>query len=167
MLCQKCGQQEATTYVKTIVNGQLSEHALCSSCAGSYGTFLPSFDVSSFFKGFFSQPVPHEDKCPFCGSQFSEIAESGKIGCSQCYSHFYEKLLPSIQRIHGAAVNKGKAPGKAAMIVVPQKQELCVADTKMSKQELLNKAIQEQRFEDAAVLRDEIKAMGKGGNQGE
>ena len=33
MMCQNCGQRTATTHIKTIINGQLTESHLCSQCA--------------------------------------------------------------------------------------------------------------------------------------
>ena len=37
MMCQRCGQRAATTHIKTVVNGQLSESHLCSVCAKEQG----------------------------------------------------------------------------------------------------------------------------------
>lgn len=159
MLCQKCGKKEATTYVKTVVDGFLSEHALCADCAANYNHLLPAFDMSNFFKSFFGENVPEQKRCPACGASLQEIISSGKVGCSQCYSVFYDKLMPSIQRIHGTALHKGKVPGKAAQLVPQVKAEMTVPKPLDQKRALLNKAIQEQRFEDAAVIRDEIKRL--------
>ena len=33
MLCQSCGKRPANTHIKTIINGELTEHSLCSECA--------------------------------------------------------------------------------------------------------------------------------------
>ena len=35
--CDKCGAQNATTHVKTIINGELTEYDLCSACAHKLG----------------------------------------------------------------------------------------------------------------------------------
>ena len=37
MLCQACGKKTATTHVKTIVNGKLTEYHLCPDCAKQKG----------------------------------------------------------------------------------------------------------------------------------
>ena len=37
MLCQSCEKKQATTHIKTIVNGELKEYRLCSDCAKKYG----------------------------------------------------------------------------------------------------------------------------------
>ena len=43
MLCQNCGKNPATTHIKTIVNGKLTEYDLCSECAREMG-------YNNFFK---------------------------------------------------------------------------------------------------------------------
>ena len=37
MLCKNCGKNPATTHIKTIVNGKLTEYDLCSECAREMG----------------------------------------------------------------------------------------------------------------------------------
>ena len=37
MLCQHCQKNEATTHVKTMINGEYAEYRLCSECAGELG----------------------------------------------------------------------------------------------------------------------------------
>ena len=37
MICQVCGKKEATTHVKTVINGQVSERSLCGECAQKEG----------------------------------------------------------------------------------------------------------------------------------
>lgn len=37
MLCQSCGKRPANTHIKTIINGELTEHSLCSECAAKNG----------------------------------------------------------------------------------------------------------------------------------
>ena len=95
-----------------------------------------------------------EEKCPKCGYTFSDIAKSGKLGCADCYRKFYDKLLPSLQRIHG----KIKHTGKQAMIPVQANTEPKINPVAKLKEDL-QKAIEEQNFEQAAVLRDRIKEM--------
>ncbi len=45
MLCQSCGKRPANTHIKTIINGELTEHSLCSEGAQKMGygnSFFPS-----------------------------------------------------------------------------------------------------------------------------
>ncbi len=89
-------------------------------------------------------------------SVFEEIVKSGKIGCADCYGKFYEMLLPSIQRIHGKTQHSGKVANviDEKEAVKEKTKEEIIAELK----EEMKTAIEEQNFERAAELRDEIKA---------
>ena len=170
MLCQSCHKNTATTHIKSIVNGELTEYALCPECAKKmgYGNFFgdfPSFGLGSLLGGFFGgDSAPSQvARCPKCGASFEEISRSGKVGCAECYHTFRDRLLPSIQRIHGTAKHRGKRPGTMA-IQVAQKPEMTLHPAKAltpleEKKQALKKAIEAQDFEQAAVLRDEIREM--------
>lgn len=169
MLCQNCGKNEATTHIKRVVNGETAEKHLCVSCAEhlGYSDMFSGFGFSldGFFGGLLGENMPllgaeREEKCPKCGYTFSDIAKSGKLGCADCYRKFYDKLLPSLQRIHG----KIKHTGKQAMIPVQVSTEPKINPVAKLKEDL-QKAIEEQNFEQAAVLRDRIKEMEAGKNE--
>lgn len=108
-----------------------------------------------------------EIRCKGCGITFEEITRTGRVGCAQCYQTFGQRLSPMIQRIHGNTSHRGKSPAKAqltlqpqtGMRVVPQKTSLLE-----EKEKQLRQAVEEQNFELAVVLRDEIKAMKEGKN---
>ena len=167
MLCQNCGKNEATTHVKRIVNGDTTETHLCAQCAQhlGYGDIFSGFglNLDDFFGGFLGDTVqklasPAEQKCPKCGSTFSDIVKSGRLGCSDCYRTFYDRLLPSIQRIHGRIKHNGKqitAPVEAAEEPKEEKEENRLETLKAQ----LSEAVEKQEFEQAAVIRDEIKKL--------
>lgn len=161
MLCQNCGKNEATTHLKRIINGETAETHLCSQCSSSfgYGSMFSGFglNLGDLFSGFFSDiPVSRLSSrvlhCEKCGCSFDDIAKSGKIGCSDCYKTFFDKLQPSIQRIHGKTEHLGKFPLGAG-------EEVKFAHRLSELKDELNKAIDEQNFEKAARLRDEIREM--------
>ena len=160
MLCQNCGKYEATTHIKRIVNGEATEAHLCSECAKSlgYGSVFPDFGfgfsdmLSSLFEpvgiGALSNSVLRCDKC---GCSFNDIVKSGKVGCSNCYETFYDKLTPSIERIHGRTHHEGNiASGSPVQKKISKIEEL---------KEKLDAAVDIQDYETAAKLRDEIKAL--------
>ena len=167
MLCQNCGKNEATTHVKRVVNGDTTETHLCADCAAQlgYGDMFSGFglNLDDFFGGFLGDTVqklasPVEQRCPRCGNTFSDIVKSGKIGCSECYRTFYDKLLPSIQRIHGRIKHNGKQI--AAPQAEPEVKEEKVAPNPIEElKSQLEKAVANQEFEQAAVLRDKIKEL--------
>ena len=169
MLCQNCGKNEATTHIKQIINGDMAESHLCSDCAAhlGYSDMFSGFgfNLDGLFGGLLGEGLAlpgaeREEKCPKCGYTFSDIVKSGKIGCADCYRKFYDKLLPSLQRIHG----KIKHTGKQAMVPVQRSIEPKINPIAKLKEDL-QKAIEEQNFEQAAVLRDRIKEMEADNNE--
>lgn len=170
MLCQNCKKNEATTHIKRVINGEATQSHLCSACAQSlgYNNFFDdfTFNLPSLFSGFFDDSMlalseSRLERCEICGSSFDDIIKSGNVGCANCYEKFYSKLLPSIQGIHGRVKHAGSVPQSTADVVVPKEKttEEKIADM----QKEMGKAIEEQNFERAAVLRDEIKKL-KGEN---
>lgn len=161
MLCQSCSKNIATTHIQTVINGELTEYVLCSECAQKLGYLNPfeSFDGSfeNFLGSFLGNNLqrdylPDTTRCEKCGSSFEDIVSSGKVGCENCYKIFYEKMIPSIERMHGNTKHVGKvslsAGNKAKYTSEIEKKKL-----------LLKEAIDKQEFEQAAKLRDEIKKM--------
>ena len=170
MLCQNCKKSEATTHIKRVINGEATESHLCSSCAQNSG-YRDLFDDFSFnlpgiFSSFFGDTAltlgeSRLDRCEKCGCCFDDIIKTGTVGCADCYEKFYNKLRPSIQRIHGKAKHSGKVPPvrKEEITVKEKTAEEKIADLEAEMQ----KAVAEQNFERAAIIRDEIKKM-KGEN---
>ncbi|WP_099204484.1 UvrB/UvrC motif-containing protein [Scatolibacter rhodanostii] len=171
MICQECKEKNATVHIKTIVNGQLAEYYLCADCAKEkgYGNVFVNFenDFGNLLGGFLGGlSNPHQiERCEHCGSSFADITAKGKIGCAHCYDKFREELLPMIQRIHGEAKHKGKRPGGSALRIPEPNRQMVVSETGIldAKKLKLKKAIEEQDFERAAVLRDEIKEIEQNG----
>ncbi len=167
MLCQNCQKTEATTHIKRIINGETAEHHLCKNCAYELG-FSDSFSdfginiselFSSFLGDFSVKSLSNRVlRCEKCGSAFDDIARSGKIGCADCYAIFYDKLLPSIQRIHGKTKHEGKIAKSAGNELRLERE---ISDMRAQ----LNQAIDEQNFELAASLRDKIREMEAAGNE--
>ena len=72
MYCQNCGKNPATTHIKRIVNGRLSEAMVCSECARKLGcgNFFGNyrFSLGELLSGLLEQEEsPEEVRCPVCG----------------------------------------------------------------------------------------------------
>ena len=171
MICEKCNKNIANVYLKNNINGNITENYLCSSCAGQiYGqNYMNLFDNNNLSFDFDSdifnmlglnknpsQSVLTEtaknNKCLMCGSSFYDITQSGKAGCGKCYETFRNEFEPNVTRIHGTAKHTGKIPGNmSAKLTAKRKiEELNIK---------LKKMIADQNFEEAAVIRDEIKKI--------
>ena len=162
MLCQNCKKHEATTHIKRIVNGESTEAHLCADCAKSLGYSNAFSDfgfgfsdmLSSLFEpaavGRLSNSVL---RCEKCGCTFNDIVKSGKVGCADCYRTFYSELLPYLKRVHGTVKHTGKIPNSAPLAVKPNEETV---DTLRIE---LNRLVSEEKFEEAAVVRDKIKKL--------
>ncbi len=164
MLCQNCKKNEATTHIKRIVNGETTQAHLCADCAKSLGYDSMFSDLGFGFgdmlSSFFNDTAlaslgAHQLHCEKCGSTFSDIINSGRIGCADCYETFYDKLLPMLERIHGKTNHIGKIPNSFEEIA---KEENVQSEAEKLKVEL-DEAVRAQNYEKAAELRDRIKEL--------
>ena len=153
MLCEKCQKNHANTYYKTTVNGKTKEMYLCAECAAKLNSHSPEdiwnfgnifFDDSFFGKALGLPSQRNVKHCPSCGVTVQYIADTGKVGCADCYTTFEKELEAAIKRAHGASEHKGE-----------NKKEDPVAEKKA----LLKQAIENEEYENAAVLRDEIRKL--------
>ena len=168
MLCQHCKKNEANMHMKRIINGSATEIHLCSDCARSlgYGDSLGGFGLG--FSDIFSELLGRTEKtlsgnalrCSLCGKSFEDIAESGRVGCAECYTTFYDKLLPTLRKIHGKTTHQGKSPSNISTTRATKGN-----DVEQLKAALKN-AVEREDFELAAKLRDEINLIVNGGANG-
>ena len=167
MLCQNCKTRQANTHIRQVINGELTELDLCPECAAKLGyenAFSDFLDLGSMMSGFLGMPtvsaLAREDKCPGCGATFSQITKSGKVGCAKCYDVFFERLLPTIKRIHGNTVHTGKRLRTARLQSGSSKEQ--DEDSRTERETLSEKlqaAVKAQEFEQAAKLRDRINEL--------
>lgn len=166
MLCEQCKKNFATLHFQQIVNGNITESHLCDECASKMNMFL-SFD--DMFKGFLdgfistdsSQQYKDENynkvfdiKCPECGYTFNDFKKSSKFGCSSCYETFKSQLDTVLKNIQGSNVHTGKFPKKSGSQLIKKRE---IENLRVS----LKKAVETEEYEQAAKLRDEIKALEK------
>ncbi|MDP4109620.1 MAG: UvrB/UvrC motif-containing protein [Bacillota bacterium] len=165
MLCENCKKRQATTYLKTVSNNEIKEMRLCDECAkefGGFDFFSGDFGLNGILSSLMGQPQtygkarPTGGVCPVCGSTLEDISEYGRVGCANCYDTFHESLMPYIRKIHGSAVHTGRVPGRIAKSPARRIKEL---ETKLAQ------AVAAQEYEQAAVLRDELKALKEGGEK--
>ena len=158
MLCDICGNREATVHLTEIVNDQMTKLHLCEECAKKKGAEMEEhFGLADLLAGLADLGTPVKTakekrlKCPSCGLTYSDFKKVGKLGCGQCYETFKSYLVPLFKRIHGSDVHAGKMPRRKGRLPKPRKVD--VEELKRR----LRKAIELEEFEEAAKLRDEIK----------
>ncbi|MBO4382776.1 MAG: UvrB/UvrC motif-containing protein [Clostridia bacterium] len=161
MLCQNCGKNEATTHIKRIVDGESAELHLCSSCAQhlGYSVLFSGFgsNIGGLLSRFFPEAVlpsaaEESERCPGCGASFDEIVRTGMMGCAECYDVFYDRLKPSLSRIHGRATHIGKT-GTSVDDRTERRAEIRALEAD------LKTAVAAEEFEQAAVLRDRLRDL--------
>ena len=183
MLCQRCQQRQATVFFSQTVGNQTTQAHLCEVCAQeqskAYGLnamfFNPFAAISDFLNNFMnwgegqitevnsgragSVAVDPQAQCPHCGYQLSTFRQNGRLGCTQCYEAFKTALEPLISSIHGnvrhVEENENVEKGDGGNIAP---QGVGGADAKELR-ERLKKAVENEKYEEAARLRDEIKKL--------
>ncbi|NLS45455.1 MAG: hypothetical protein GX969_06935 [Firmicutes bacterium] len=168
MLCDKCKKRPATVHITKITNGVKSETHLCGECAREEGELTliseSTFSFPSLLTGLLqtqagigaTMPIHNHVSadCENCGLQLSDFTGKGFLGCSHCYSQFGSKLEPLLRRIHGNSVHTGKVPKRlGGKIGITREIE--------NLRRNLARLVSDEKYEEAAVVRDEIKALEK------
>lgn len=159
MICNVCGTNEATIHLTEIVNDQMVEIHLCETCAQEKGTeFKAHFNVNDLLSGLkdlAAEVVGSEKiltKCPNCSLTYDEFGRTGRLGCAECYEAFSKLLIPLIKRVQHSTQHLGKRPSRLAP---PLRQQHDLRDL----QNRLQKSIQQEAFEEAARIRDQIRQL--------
>jgi protein arginine kinase activator len=160
MLCCACKEKPATVHLTQIVGDKMQKLDLCEECAKAKGVSDPtSFnlaDADVLFGLGASQEIEQstgtETKCPRCGFTQADFKKSGRLGCPDCYKTFAEGLEGLLKTMHKGTRHAGKVP---AALRESREQ----SDRLKLLQKKLAKAIDDENFEQAASLRDEIKQI--------
>ncbi len=149
-----------------IVNGQVTDLALCETCARKKGLFDPQ--SLTFAEKFFpeefkakvdelvreltegrlaeKQPSKHPDaltKCPACQFSLETYRKTGRLGCPDCYTVFARELS-----LHPIANDE---PSEST-----QAEE---KPNRVQMEKKLREAIEREDYETAAKLRDQLKNL--------
>lgn len=158
MLCCVCKQREARVHLTQIVGDKMHKVDLCDECAAEKGVNDPTgFALTDLLVGLGSsqqieQPgASRQLRCPRCGFTQADFKKAGRLGCGDCYTTFAETLEPLLKSMHRGTRHVGKVPHG-----LQKARDL--TDKLKALQKRLEKAIAEEDFEQAALLRDEIKA---------
>ena len=163
MRCEHCHDNEATITFTTIENDETKEQHVCSSCFQSLikeqfpVVQLPPLDIQSVMQELLSMFQGSVDSgedraCPNCHTSLSKVRKTGMFGCDVCYDTFAEELDKVLPRIQGSKEHVGEAP-KAF------REERALNQKQAELKKELDLAVAEERYEDAAVLRDDLKAL--------
>ncbi len=166
---------EASVFLTQIVEGKMTQANLCDQCSKDKGVTDPTgFQLADFLIGAAGQgksklETEEDDAlaCPACGFTRAHLKKIGRLGCPECYQTFGGDLDNMLRAMHKGTRHIGKVPGKlpppvtkapaTTAAVVPPKvsAKKKLADLKNA----IERAVTEERYEDAARLRDEVREM--------
>ena len=139
MKCEHCGKNEATFYCKSNVNGKISEVHLCSDCAESLGytrSFRRSFRPMSFFDDtFFAHPFALLD------------------------NWMEDRLLCEFPAPVEEKSSMQKEEKKLPLVSDAEQEKLQKQRHRNALENQLRYAVEQEDFESAIRLRDELKAL--------
>jgi protein arginine kinase activator len=174
MECSFCKGSEATCHLTKVVNGKAVEVHVCEQCIPEVNqTDLVDFDIweavskLAAAKGLpdpakMLEPVEDEEisaksllmptghpaqACTSCGFTGEDLRKTGRLGCPNCYAVFSEMLADVINDCQKGHQHLGKVPKSQKSV------------RQKSLRDLLQKAVDTERFEDAASLRDQLKVL--------
>ena len=158
MQCERC-ERDAQVHFTTIEDGEMRTLRLCEACAQEAGLGSAASAAKEPLTDFLAQLGSERDEassgashepCPFCGTTAAEFRQSGRLGCSQCYSHFEPQLRKLLRRVHGSTQHAGKLYLNEGSDVGDRLARIS------SMRRRLQRAIETEDFEAAAELRDRI-----------
>ena len=160
MLCEKCLKRQATVHMQQIINGQITGIHLCQECAVqsdsplSFEQFLQGLlSVFGGVPGSVSPQKPEvKQRCTVCGLSYEDFKSTGRLGCAECYQTFRREMDPILKNIQGSNRHEGKYPQKAGIGLLNRRK---VEKLRVE----LSKAIEEEEYENAARLRDQIREL--------
>lgn len=168
MLCTNCNKNTATIHLQQFVNGKKVELRLCQECAASkFNNPVLNNITEAIFKDFLEQmqvkfnanqglfnslQIIHPVQCTNCLMTYEEFKSGGKLGCEACYQSFSREVEALLKNVHGSMRHEGKIPKRLGTEIVFKR-------TTDELRKKLKQAIEEENFEEAARLRDEIRTL--------
>jgi protein arginine kinase activator len=154
--CQRCKKEQATVHLTEILHNEKRERHLCEECAKEEGVaFKAQVNLPDILSGVIEA---HETAgkeanltCPDCGLSYAEFRNQGRLGCAHDYEVFAEPLKEVLDKVHGATEHMGKVPHRAGADITAQR-------LLMQLRRQLQDAVENEKYEDAARLRDLIKS---------
>ena len=155
-------------FLTQIVNGKVTEMALCEECAKARGLFDPQ--SLTFAEKFFPQELQRQmdkivrqlvqgDKeekhrpaaegcdvltaCPVCHFTLEDYRRTNRLGCPDCYTFLASELNAPCEDAEDGEAPQQEQPRRSTQDLEAELQQ----------------AVEREDYERAAVLRDEIKAL--------
>ena len=165
--CQACHVREAEVELTQVVGDQVTTMRLCGKCAAERGVATDSQVADSPLGAFLAAmgqgvaplalAASTGDRCSGCAATLDDFRASGRLGCPECWITFERPLRELLRRVHGGTRHVGKhylpvatADGEEAGGGLRERMRM---------REALRQAVASEEFEQAALLRDQLRAL--------
>lgn len=165
MLCDECGKNEAEVHLTQIIDNEMTTVHLCPACAaekgldaGSAAKTLPLTDFLAQMgqAALTGEEAAASGPCSYCHTSVEDFRRTGRLGCPHCYSVYETQLRAILRRIHGSTQHLGK-------VYVPPVAEAAGRSARLAGlKRKLQRAVDSEDFERAAVIRDQIREIEAG-----
>ena len=157
MLCDLCCRRQSFFMFKY----SSRSFNLCFDCAKKYdclslGKKSPK-ELESQFENLSRDVDRMQRTCPECGTKASEVIINHKVGCSECYNFFLDEISEYFNSI---GVNVKESEFFDQTNIERAKKEILRA-TLATLQEKINKAVETEEYEKAAIYRDKMNELKK------
>ncbi len=157
MNCKYCSNP-ATIHLTDIVSGQKKITHICKECAEAKQLLKHSdTDLPGILQGLITKHIGKEADdlsklvCPDCGTRYMDFRAQGRLGCPKDYNYFKIGLEPLIEKIHHSTKHLGKIPKRNPDLSGKKSDEI------FKIRQDLKKAVEQESYEKAAILRDLLK----------
>ena len=160
MHCDVCKTNQATVFLTQIVDGKMQKVNLCDSCSKEKGVTDPTgFALADLLLGMGAAQEIEKgagvESCPVCGFTQTDFKKTGRLGCAHCYETFETGLDTLLKAMHKGLTHTGKIPSRLY-------RSLQIDNQKKNLQRDLQKAVEEERYESAAEIRDQLRKLEEG-----
>ena len=183
MLCQNCNKKVAVVHSTEMASGKrVKESHLCEPCAAEAGLppsskvlSISSTDLFGLLHLGRTARREADIECPACGMKLQDFRVKGRLGCPKDYEVFRPHLEGLLEKVQGATRHVGRKPLR------PSEERPADAPTGEGRAPIrraagekslenlrrkLAQAVKEEKYEEAARLRDQIgeieRAKGEG-----
>jgi protein arginine kinase activator len=140
-LCEACAREK--NLLSDDPTPQLNLQPLLQLIMGQMGLLEPAAKAAVV-------PDPNQLVCDECQLKYVQFKAEGRLGCPHDYDAFRVAIEPLLERIHRDLYHAGKVPGRF-------RRQAKAADLAELKAKLAA-AVADERYEEAARIRDLIRA---------
>ena len=155
MKCENCGKNEVTFVYQSNVNGRVTEKHLCADCAEKLGyTQRLAAHSQRMMQNFFGGGLFDDFFTPF---------PSLLGGLNRMLESPFDDFFADMPALGAPAGKEQEAPQKSQDTLLKQEEQEEISKARQinALRMEMQRAVQEENFERAAELRDQIRSMGQ------